>query len=145
MCDASSLSYDAARQEAMRILGCGKLFPRQLPTRKEIREKLALLSKDQQTVMRRHLFEALLVAMRLLQAFRPQVDAAILTAEITPDTHYIIEIIESPGEMIRAALPGTVEKMMKKLPQRDAQASFQSDILPINFEGMFLKKKESNL
>lgn len=137
MCDASSLSYDAARQEAVRILGCGKLFPRQLPTRKEIREKLVLLSKDQQTVMRRHLFEELLVAMRMLQAFRPQVDAEILTAEITPDTHYIIELIDAPVEMIRAALPDTVEKMIKNLPQRDAQASLQSDVLPINFEGMF--------
>ena len=113
MFGSAAFGYDKARQEAVRRLGCGMLAPRHLPTKKEIREKLHLLSENQQTILRRRLLEEILVAMQHLAAEEPKIDAVWLTAEILPDTQYVIQI-------------------------RGAVDQRESTISPLNFEGMFL-------
>ena len=112
MCASAGIGYDKARQEAVRVLGGGQLAATHLPTKKEIREKLHLLSRNQQTHLRRCLFEELLVAMQHLADGDPQVDAEWLTAEIVPGTQYIIQVRSPTADQGGGeALPLDVEGM----------------------------------
>jgi hypothetical protein len=137
MCDAAALGYEAARQEAIRTLGCGKLPPRQLPTKKEIREKLALLSRDQQVVLRHRLFKELLVVMRRLRAFHPQVEAEMLTVPIAPDARYEIKVIDAPVETIVRLLPEATRLPVEKAQESRLQTWCPSEEACIYLEGVF--------
>ncbi len=150
MCDATLLSYESARQEAVRMLGFQSLFPRQLPTKKEIREKVLLLSRDQQTLLRRQLFEELLFAMRYLQAFNPQVDAKLLTASIAADAQYVIEIFSTSPKTVIQSLPKLTQVSLEKYLTTDSSIRTQAEAWPIDFEGTFLLalricKREQNV
>ena len=105
MCAPSGFGYDKARQEAIRLLGCGAIAPSQLPTKKEIREKIGLLSGHQQTLLRRCLLDQFLAAMQHFETESPQVDAAWLTAEILPDTQYVIQIRGEAEHKASATVP----------------------------------------
>ena len=112
MCSSPGMGYEKARQEAVRVLRGGQLPAAQLPTKKEIREKIHLLSKNQQTLLRRFLFEELLVAMQCFADGDPQVDAEWLTAEIVPGTKYVIQIRGPSAERkVEEALPPEIEGM----------------------------------
>ena len=105
MCDAAALGYEPARQEAMRILGCGQLASQQLPTKQEIREKLAILGQDQQSGLRQRLLWELVTTMRALRDFHPRIDAEVLTVAVTPETEFEIEIDAAPAESVFQLLP----------------------------------------
>ena len=137
MCDAAALGYEAARQEAIRTLGCGKISPRQLPTKKEIRAKLVLLSRDQQVVLRHRLFKELLVVMRRLRAFHPQVDAKIRTVPIVPDARFEIKVIDAPVETIVCLLPKATRVPVEKAQDSGLQTGCPSEERCIYLEGEF--------
>ena len=114
MCTTPGIGYDKARQEAVRALRGGQLAAVQLPTKKEIQEKIHLISKNQQTLLRRWLFEELLVAMQYFADAdgEPQIDAEWLTAEIAPGTKYVIQIRGASAERKAAeALPPYIAGM----------------------------------
>ena len=138
MCDAAVPGYEEARQEAIRILRCGPLATRHMPTKQEIRDKVKLLARDQQRDLRQRLLRELVAIMRPLQEFNPRIDATILEGLFRPDHQFQIEIDDAPRQAIIHRIRQVVSSSMREGLTEDPPGQQGSEDDWIHLAGEFL-------